>query len=1369
MPALDWEVFAQLPGSSETNFESLCRHLVRRNYGQFGAFAAVSAQPGVEFHLTLHAKCSLGEPGRWWGWQCRWYDHPGGRAIGAPRRRKIIEAIEKTERYLPGLTDWVLWTRRPLTIGDQNWFSSLKTRMRLHQWTAAEIEEHLTGEAAVFRGTYFGDLVLTPILLERIHEKSIAAIKRRWHPEVHQVIDAERVLRQMLGEPTSWEHLRRLALQIDNEMAFIAIDQTDLDASSMNDVNRILDVGRTFSAGLQSISEALDSGNLDQLRQRIEDSSLLPGIELRLLLRRLRNRRCRQALFVTNAIADMYLASQVVFSLSEMVGTQIVSVLADAGCGKTQLAVELTSTCNGRPAGILLHGRDLQAGQSLDDIARKVVISGVPIPSMDALLASVEAAGQRAGCRLPIVIDGLNEAEDPRNWFDLLSALYAGLSQYSYTLVVCTIRGAFAKEALPAEIKQLEIEDFGFDADAAIARYFEYYRINAADADLPISLLRHPLTLKLFCEVTNPKRDKVVGIEAMPGSLTALFDKYLEQAAERISQLSKPPRRIYDQEVRSAFDEIGITLWESGKRSVGVQDLRIRLNEGGKPWAESLVRYLEEEGVLLRFPGTSPEVAVVYDALAGHLVGNAILTKHGRNGFDRWLRSTKTKKLLDRSSPKSHHLASDIFYSLVGLIPRRLHSVQLWTLVDEPLRALALRAAANLEGTYLDAETVREISHLVVGTTSCTPDIFHRLLQTRGSENHPLNADYLDSVLRRMTLCQRDLRWTEWIRRNQDRILSDLNALESRWKGNLKPKGRSEFLRCRWVLWVLTSTVARVRDKATRTLYWFGWGNPQELFRLTIDSLKLNDPYVIERTLAASYGACMALHSRPKRPLFRSNILPEFAKRLYKRVFAIGAPSSTTHVLSRDYARRIIEIAMLHNPGILTTYERCLIMPPYRYGGIREWKTLKDPNEQKYRNGNSPLGMDFANYSIGSLVPDRNPYQFEHKGYQEVRDQIVWRLYELGYSLEAFSAIDSEIANQRYYGRHERPHVERYGKKYARIAYLELFGFREDNGLMKGSFYDQKRAAEIDIDPSFPNGPCKLRLIEDILGDRTATVKTWVEQGPTPSFQPYLLAQRCGDVEGPWILIDTFCSQEDRIEERSGFVRIQSVLVLNDDLEEFVSLSSSMAAKGKWLPDPEEDHHVFAGEMPWCDTFPQDLLRTVDFEVGRKKRKISSNNPFPRIVFNIGGKKLTIPPHRSSFEEVPIYKSIPVFIPVRQNDFSSNGHTKRPRAVVPAKWLMEYGRLRIDLPSWNMVDPQGQTCSISTATNNLVDSEHHLFLRKELIDKLLESQSLSLIWVVWGERLHFSTRRFIDDRHSAGFKYFQQVYRYADGEAVPCN
>ncbi|WP_252497377.1 hypothetical protein, partial [Escherichia coli] len=100
--------------------------LVRRHYGRFGRFKQLANQPGVEFHLELTEPCDLGAPPGWIGWQCKWYELVNGQDLGASRRNKIIEGIEKTRKHVPGVTIWKLLTHHTLSIGDQVWFFALE-------------------------------------------------------------------------------------------------------------------------------------------------------------------------------------------------------------------------------------------------------------------------------------------------------------------------------------------------------------------------------------------------------------------------------------------------------------------------------------------------------------------------------------------------------------------------------------------------------------------------------------------------------------------------------------------------------------------------------------------------------------------------------------------------------------------------------------------------------------------------------------------------------------------------------------------------------------------------------------------------------------------------------------------------------------------------------------------------------------------------------------------------------------------------------------------------------------------------------------------------------------------------------------------
>src|SRR5665647_1109273 len=172
----NWSKFEELPVGPQHNFEMLCRSLIRLRFGRYGQLAGLANQPGVEFHLNLHADCDIGSKGRWFGWQCRWYDLPNGRMLGTTRRNKIEDAIKKTGKVLPNLTDWVLCTRHQLAKSDQKWFFELKKKlslkMRLDLWYSGDIEAMITGDAEILRRTYFGDLLFLSADLTRQHEIS---------------------------------------------------------------------------------------------------------------------------------------------------------------------------------------------------------------------------------------------------------------------------------------------------------------------------------------------------------------------------------------------------------------------------------------------------------------------------------------------------------------------------------------------------------------------------------------------------------------------------------------------------------------------------------------------------------------------------------------------------------------------------------------------------------------------------------------------------------------------------------------------------------------------------------------------------------------------------------------------------------------------------------------------------------------------------------------------------------------------------------------------------------------------------------------------------------------------------------------------
>ena len=125
----DWSTFYSLPGSRSSNFEKLCRGLMRLHFERFGQFKALSNQLGVEFHIRLTEPCQLGNPPKWFGWQCKYHSRTQIGDLTAATRKDIESSLRTTEKVLPGITDWILWTPYTLSKKDQNWFYNLQTQI----------------------------------------------------------------------------------------------------------------------------------------------------------------------------------------------------------------------------------------------------------------------------------------------------------------------------------------------------------------------------------------------------------------------------------------------------------------------------------------------------------------------------------------------------------------------------------------------------------------------------------------------------------------------------------------------------------------------------------------------------------------------------------------------------------------------------------------------------------------------------------------------------------------------------------------------------------------------------------------------------------------------------------------------------------------------------------------------------------------------------------------------------------------------------------------------------------------------------------------------------------------------------------------
>lgn len=1302
MTSLNWDRFASLPGAAETNFEKLCRTLIRRNYGKYGDFQELANQAGVEFHLKLTESCELGNPPRWFGWQCKWYALKNGQNLGKTRRGDIVDGIDKTRKYLPDLTDWVLWTKHTLTKEDQRWFYALADSypaLTLSLKVASDVEALMSGPAVHLRDTYFGELVVTSQTLADQHAIAVAPFKHRYQSEVHTVVPTERALSKCLLQSGAWSGLTELSTRLTSEVAEVASASTLVSKHLVDALDLLVNDGIFISNHLLEVNTAINTGDLQALKRGLTHTLPSPRPH-RKLLARLRSGRYSASISSANLVADLHAAISEIDHLREIIGMRAAAVVAPAGRGKSELAVRMTIPGGETPAGLLFAGKDLSAGQGLDELVRAFKIFGKPAPSFEALVEAIDAAGERLGRRVPIVIDGLNEAEDPRDWKDALFKADELLKRFPHVFLIVTLRDEFSEDCLPPELPNFELDGFEDDPSSAIKRYFDHYKIDATDEDLPFELLQHPLTLRIYCDVANPRKERTVGVEALPRSLTGLFNEYFRRVSVKVADASPRNRRIYQEEVKEALLGLAGLMWEHGARAIEQGTARRTIGDS-QSWHDSLLKSLESEGVLIRRSDGNGRmgVAFTYDLLAGHLIAEYLLTKYD---FTSWLSDKANLVKITYFEEGAHTFSRDTFESLTGLLPTLSRGNQLWQNLTGQLRDHALLLTANSDPATVGRETVQEFAKSMLESDSFAKRAYPLLRRTRAAMAHPYDAGFLDQTLRSMTNTRRDLSWSEWLRRNEERVAADLMSLERRWASD--HVDARDISRARWASWVLTTTSRHLRDLATRALYAFATRQSNDYSALALDSLTVSDPYVPERQFAAAYGCALATWADPSEE--KRNWIPRLARTLMSACFLTTSPSSTRHTLLRQYLLGIIGLARRVEPDCIKEEELKFLEPPFSHLP-HPFKTPSDWTQEQIQDAiKSALKMDFGNYTLGRLIPNRSNYDYTNHDYIETRDKIASRMLDLGYRPSEFDPVDRTMSS---YGRHEREgsKVDRYGKKYAWIAYFEMWGLRSDHGRL-GKFWSEPRTADADIDPSFP-GPLESWSpnLPSLFDQGPQSIADWILKGPIPDYSALLTPDEIQGAPGQWILLDGFLEETAASDHRHIFSFLRGVLVKSARLKKLLAAFNAMTYPGNDAIGSVPDVHlIYAGEMPFFSIPGTTQLEDVPDDVALVSEDRYSGS------------------------------GVPIEIPVRRYAWSGDSKVNSDsRGLFPSPLVCEGLGLSFRAGTWDLHDAAGVGSLVRQLRGNASSVEGMAaYLREDLMKLYLDETDQVLVWLIWGER-----------------------------------
>jgi hypothetical protein len=1016
--------------------------------------------------------------------------------------------------------------------------------------------------------------------------------------------------------------------------------------------------------------------------------------------------------------------------------------------------------------------------------------------------------------RVLIIIDAINEA-DKAAWSKLCRILISDIGSIKEIGLIISCRTPFqelyfSKRLLNSLniVNHYGFHDIEFNAQK---EFFKFYKYPEVSIPLLISEFTNPLFLKVFCEalysVSIKKRHKqITDFPSGQKGMTYILEKFTKAKQ----------KKIYS-ELKSKYKTSVLTctnwLWGRG-RTVGlVKEIAYQMSSQSKDYiTESSLTSLIRKYTTNKKVVKEVKLSLLYEGviIEGFDWSNNISRKVIRFGYQKFSDHLIARELLKQYNCNKKASAKNIYHAVKNY-PNLLEAV----MIEFPRRSKRVELLTQIQSrdvTYGDLESfidglywrdnnvissdTNRIVNWCLSDNNLKDKMYDALVALGMKTKSKYNASTLDKYLQKTELTDRDIHWTEYLRKCTD--TSPTLKLVNWIRGNdrieemTKPDVKNIILILKWLL---TTNRRMLRDEATFALVLLGVHFPHLLFEQTIASLEINDLYVGERMLAASYGLCMRIYNCSKTTNSDKSGVVEFAKVIYKHMFAKNAKHSTTHVLMRDYASSIIKLATRYQSKLLRVNQLNRISAPYRDGGIRKWGKSKNKNSGEYRDGNAPIGMNFRNYTIGKLVDGRDNYDFNNADFKEVESNIYWRLYNLGYSLEKFGELDKSIARESQWSiQYNKGKVDRYGKKYLWIAFYELFGHRQDNRTIE-DIENLPRFSGCDIDPSFPGVPHKTPVINrNWLPKTSISISNWIKHATCSGLKSVLRRESIYNLKGPWVLLSCYVKSIDENRQIEHSIWIVSRIFKNKIMRNLDAKQLRLINSQNKM-DETSFYYTFAGELSWHSSYTQDEEEYLNIKIGEK---IETSDEKSISVYQHGKelrlhKRSNILNQLSNFRDdetkslqflkennirvkmqvekrkysVPIYKRIPVLTPINCFSWESHHSLLNPgqNVSIPSRELIDFSVLKIDIPNWDFIDSKGEKAIINIDSGERFGTRQELvYIREDILDKYLRKSKLKMLWFVNGERqlLHRNaiTTNVILEGNIKPYKTYGKVIQY---------
>lgn len=947
LPDINFEKIRPIDGSRHAGFEEICCQLASLEPASSGETfygKGRGGDAGVECYRRRSDGTEV-------GWQTK-YLLRWKKGLKAQLDNSIRTALDKH----PHLVEYVVCL--PFDLSDSRTGKGKTARQKWDAWctkwkkNAAEQQRHVTitlwGKSELstrlarddpaYSGLlfyWFGTEAVTPAWFREKFRKARASLGSRYTPETNVELPIRQDFLAFARHPDLQKQIDRWFLRLTTKgsdavdgMRGTGAEDADTHSEPLAEAIRALTsvlqrdpIGPDQPYPVAGWSTAA-SGCLQVARDALRWSYDLPpskagGLEIRL------ERRAQQSLHELMEVLHE-IKSALASNRWRLANAKAVLLQGPAGIGKSHFLADIVEHLlhEGGPALLLLGGEFVDSAlwpQIRDQLDRP------PTEQFKHFLGSLDAAAQAASMRAIVCIDALNERNGLDVWPERLAAFLATFKAFPRVGVIVSCRSTYVRYVIPTDLDEdrlLRVDHGGFSANGGEAAkvYLDKRGMVRLGAPNLVPEFENPLFLKTCCDSLQ-KEGKTEFPKGLRG-VTSIFEFYHKAVARSLNQRMQldPHLEIVPQAI-SGFAQLLVEAGEgyASKRDAGALFESI-LASGGS-LEKSLLTQLESEGLLTVEPlrqddGSLAElVRFTFERFSDHAIASRLL--------DDRLNTNDVAGSFQAGKPLHKCVFGPKNYERAGIIEAM--AIQLPERTGIEILDVGSEASYSVREAFRDSLLWRDQSHFTRRTAELVRGLvqaeeFNDLLISVSTEpENKFNALYVHERLMEMTMPERDAFWSIYLAERG--FEGPVETLIS-WALQSDPKDIDEdraYLAATMLTWFLTTSHREVRDKATKALASMLNRRLTLAARLLDIFASVDDLYVLERLLAACYGA--ALQGT------REAGLEKLAKEVFDTIFSNGKPPA--NALLRDHARGIVEYAeWCGEPN--SSIDLSLARPPYQ-------------------------------------------------------------------------------------------------------------------------------------------------------------------------------------------------------------------------------------------------------------------------------------------------------------------------------------------------------------------------------------------------------------------------------------------------------